>query len=64
MPIYEFQCQTCQFCFEEILPADRQNPPECPRCGSAEAVVKLISACVTKTGTQDGASCAPRGGFS
>ena len=64
MPIYEFQCQTCQFCFEEILPASHEDMPECPRCGSAEAVVKLVSACVTKSASQGETSCAPRGGFS
>lgn len=63
MPIYEFQCQTCQTCFEEILPASRETLPDCPRCGSADAVVKQISACVTRT-AQEQESCAPRGGFS
>ena len=64
MPIYEFQCQTCQFCFEEILPANHADMPECPRCKSAEAVVRLVSACVARTGQQGEAACAPRGGFS
>ena len=65
MPIYEFQCKTCQFCFEEILPATRVDMPPCPRCGSSENVVRLVSACVAQTGRQHGeSSCSPRVGFS
>jgi putative FmdB family regulatory protein len=64
MPIYEFQCKTCQFCFEEILPASREDIPPCPRCDSSENVVRLVSACVAQTGRQSGSACAPAGGFS
>jgi putative FmdB family regulatory protein len=64
MPIYEFQCKTCQFCFEEILPASREDIPPCPRCGSSENVARLVSACVAQTGRQSESTCAPRGGFS
>ena len=64
MPIYEFQCKTCEYCFEEILPANFEAPPECPRCKSSEAVIRLLSACVTKTDRETPSSCVPRGGFS
>jgi len=64
MPIYEFQCKTCKFCFEEILPANYETMPECPRCKSSEAVTRLLSTCVTKTDRETPSSCAPRGGFS
>jgi putative FmdB family regulatory protein len=64
MPIYEFQCKTCQFCFEEILPASREDIPRCPRCDFSENVVRLLSACVAQTGRQSDSTCVPRGGFS
>ncbi|NLW82639.1 MAG: zinc ribbon domain-containing protein [Desulfovibrionales bacterium] len=64
MPIYEFQCQTCGFCFEEILPASNDTLPECPHCGTNEAVAKQISACTVRGNVTAAASCTPRGGFS
>jgi putative FmdB family regulatory protein len=63
MPIYEFQCKTCHCRFEEILPSGHEVMPECPRCGTAEAVVKEFSAYVTKS-AKGKEPCAPRGGFS
>lgn len=32
MPIYEFICETCGKQFEELIPANADNPP-CPACG-------------------------------
>jgi len=40
MPIYEFRCEQCGCCFEELIAAEAA--PACPRCGSAR-VCRLLS---------------------
>ena len=66
MPIYEFICDRCDLCFEEILPATRVEIPPCPLCQTEEKVRKLLSACVRQTLTTDSpaAGCRPQSGFS
>ncbi|MFN8217526.1 MAG: zinc ribbon domain-containing protein [Solirubrobacterales bacterium] len=34
MPIYEFECEECGACFEELVGATAP-PPRCPSCGAA-----------------------------
>ncbi|MFH1103312.1 MAG: zinc ribbon domain-containing protein [Pseudomonadota bacterium] len=43
MPIYEYRCNTCCHCFEELVFSDKDGNPKCPKCG-CEDVTKLISA--------------------
>ncbi|HEY2480291.1 MAG TPA: zinc ribbon domain-containing protein [Solirubrobacterales bacterium] len=42
MPIYEFECEGCGACFEELVAAGTAAAP-CPECGS-ERTRRLISA--------------------
>jgi len=66
MPIYEFICDRCDLCFEEILPATYTDTPLCPLCETDEKVRKLLSACVNQPTTTDSRTpeCRSRGGFS
>lgn len=66
MPIYEFTCEGCDLCFEEILPATHTDTPPCPQCKTARKVRRVLSACVhqsSATGSRT-QGCRPRGGFS
>ncbi len=43
MPVYEYECKSCQNRYSEILSIrESENLPPCPNCGS-ENVRKLIS---------------------
>jgi putative FmdB family regulatory protein len=42
MPLYEYHCQCCEHDFETLIRGDGDRPP-CPRCGSAERLVKRFS---------------------
>jgi putative FmdB family regulatory protein len=65
MPIYEYICDGCRTCFEEIMPAGSEKTPPCPKCKTAQKVRKQMSACSAKSGSdKSSGSCAPRSGFS
>ena len=60
MPIFEFQCKSCQHCFEKlVLSAENKEEISCPKCGSAE-VSKLISCVSAFDGAKSG-FCKPAG---
>jgi putative FmdB family regulatory protein len=42
MPIYEYECECCGQCFEQLVFAGDEKKVNCPECGKAE-VRKLIS---------------------
>lgn len=42
MPIFEFQCEGCGERFEEIILRNREDPVDCPQCGST-STRKLMS---------------------
>ena len=42
MPIYEYNCEQCQHCFEKLVFAGDEPNIECPRCGKKK-VKKLMS---------------------
>jgi putative FmdB family regulatory protein len=42
MPIYEFECEGCEVCFEELVAVATAAAP-CPECGS-ERTRRLMSA--------------------
>jgi len=45
MPIYEYQCSTCENTFSRILSMDNMNKPitePCPECSSIDTVKKVI----------------------
>ncbi|MBD3170534.1 MAG: zinc ribbon domain-containing protein [candidate division Zixibacteria bacterium] len=61
MPIYEYNCSTCRYKFEELVSANNSNNIECPQCKSSHTE-KLISAFgfVSKSGgitTKSSSSC-------
>lgn len=62
MPIYEFQCQSCQTRFETLV-MRRDEQVSCPHCSGHE-LQKLISAHAVGTGAPDtacgSAPCSPR----
>jgi putative FmdB family regulatory protein len=42
MPLYEYQCESCEHRFEKIQKFTDPNPETCPKCGSGP-VRKLMS---------------------
>jgi len=34
MPLFEYQCADCHFCFEELVSSAEASSPVCPKCGS------------------------------
>ncbi len=42
MPIYEYQCESCQHDFEELVRSSRNASPPCPVCG-AKKTKRLVS---------------------
>ena len=68
MPIYEYFCEKCDYCFEHLVFSANDSVPECPNC-KYNNVKKLMSAgCVRPKGIATGSggfkqpSCAPSGG--
>ena len=43
MPIYEYQCESCQNCFEKLVFESDDPAVVCPCCGTPQ-VKKLVSA--------------------
>jgi putative FmdB family regulatory protein len=67
MPIYEYQCEACCHCFEQLTLGGESGPPACPACGCAD-VKKLMSAgCIRPQGIPSGGggfkapACKPSG---
>ncbi len=51
MPIYEFQCKSCDYCFELLLMSkDEMEEVRCPKCASPD-VGKLMSAANISAGS-------------
>ena len=68
MPIYEYQCRTCEFVFEKFkkTSAEADQPETCPACGDGECE-RQVSAFSSLAGFGDprGAGrCGPSSGFS
>ncbi len=56
MPIYEYQCQKCNTCFEKLqLPGRDDTDPQCPQCGAREA--KRLMSCASFMGSGIGGLC-------
>lgn len=65
MPIYEYICDTCRTCFEEIMPAGSEQVPPCPKCKTPKKVRKQMSAFCARPGSKKSSGgCAPSSGFS
>lgn len=68
MPIFEYQCKTCNTQFECLVLSANESAPACPNCRN-ENVEKLMSAgCVRPHGIPKGSggfkapACSPSGG--
>lgn len=57
MPIYEYQCEACEHCFEKLIFSDDEKIC-CPCCNSGKTK-KLMSAGCFMSGSGDGGGCAP-----
>ena len=57
MPIYEYQCECCENCFEVIVFAG-DDKPVCPKCCSNK-VKRLMSASNCIGLSSEGGSCSP-----
>ena len=65
MPIYEYQCEACNSCFEKLVFKSDEDAVTCPCCGGQKAK-KLLSAGTIMSGSDSGGACAPNvsSGFS
>lgn len=50
MPIYEYQCKTCETRFEELVRDSQALTARCPKCGKTE-VSRLLSVFAASHGT-------------
>ena len=48
MPIYEFQCESCEECFETLVFSGDREPVRCPDCDSEK--VRRQMSCVSQAG--------------
>ena len=71
MPIYEYRCNKCDKCFEQLVfPSDDPHSLECPSCGEKDVsrLVSAFSCASSESGNRIGGSlstgCSPSGGFS
>jgi putative FmdB family regulatory protein len=56
MPIYEYQCDKCGHCFEQLMFAgDANSGLRCPACGT-ERIRKLVS-CASTLSRSAGGLC-------
>ena len=58
MPIYEYQCECCENCFEIIVFAGDDDKPACPKCCNTK-VKRLMSASNCIGLSSEGGSCSP-----
>lgn len=58
MPIYEYQCETCQACFERLIFGSEEEALACPEC-KGKKVKRLIS-CTSFIGDSGAGACTPR----
>ncbi len=64
MPLYEYQCETCDHAFERLVLSKRDESPDCPECGAKKT--KRLMSCASIMSSSGGGSCGPRAssGFS
>jgi putative FmdB family regulatory protein len=66
MPIYEFQCETCDHCFEKLVFKGDEKNVVCPECGGTQVKKMMSSSCFIGSGLDAGSTCGAGsgGGFS
>jgi putative FmdB family regulatory protein len=45
MPIYEYQCEKCDHCFEILVFGSDDDPVTCPQCNEQQVKRLLSSTC-------------------
>jgi putative FmdB family regulatory protein len=61
MPIYEYKCTKCNYCFEALRFASDNEGPICPQCGSPQ-VQRQMSCFATGVGGGAGLAGLDSGG--
>ena len=62
MPIYEYQCQSCDKCFERLIYSGDEAAVKCPRCNDDKVTKQITCASFMKAaGVGKCASDSPRG---
>ena len=66
MPIYEYECERCQYQFEALVPMASRDEVACEKCGKAE-VHRLVSTFASSgpsamASMSSGGSCCGSGG--
>jgi len=49
MPIYEYECESCNRSYEFLVRRKDEDPPDCPHCGSHDARKVISSASVVRS---------------
>jgi putative FmdB family regulatory protein len=44
MPIYEFECRSCQHIWDELQKISDPDPAQCPSCGATTVVRRMTAA--------------------
>ena len=52
MPIYEYQCRSCEDQYEYLVRSRSEDRPICPRCGSQDARKLISSASIGRSPSQ------------
>ncbi len=66
MPIYEYKCNNCGNCFEQLVfNSEDEKDINCKKCGGQE-IKKVISsfACISQGGEPSLSGCSSNNGFS
>jgi putative FmdB family regulatory protein len=64
MPIYEYQCETCDHCFEILIFSGDDDPTSCPQCNHQPIKRVLSAVCRPGASDKDGCSGSTAKGFS
>ena len=63
MPIYEYECESCDLTFEKLMFQGDEDPVGCPECGT-QNVKRLLSPTRIMGGAGLGACAPSSSGFS
>lgn len=51
MPLYDYQCLSCETVFEELRSIEEEESPSCPSCSSTNTQRKICSPYIVRDGT-------------
>jgi putative FmdB family regulatory protein len=58
MPIYEYECEECNHCFERLVFGSEEESVACPGCGGRN--VKRLISCASFIGESGMGACSPK----